>query len=166
MNKKIGGDSQVPSKAMRILSIDEYLEYVGQLGRYQAIIMIVCSFLFFVPAHQSLLMVFVAHSPPWVCQSTQNHNATSACISSVFRYEGQPGFNSRCDFDRSEWKYTLPASHSIVSEVPQHLSISFLFPSIDLYSSYLFKPSSILNQNLGTRCFCRFTRSNIFFEYV
>lgn len=125
--EKIGSSSSQisSSKTIHIFSIDEYLEYVGQLGRYQAIIIIVCSFLFFVPAHQSLLMVFVAHSPPWVCRSTQDNYTTSACISSVFHYEGQPGFNSRCDYARSEWKYTLPASHSIVSEV------------LDMFFSYL-----------------------------
>ena len=123
------------SKTMRVLSIDEYLEHVGQLGCYQAIIMIVCSFLFFVPAHQSLVMVFVAHSPPWVCQSTHNNNTTSACTTSMFHYEGQPGFNTRCDYARSEWKYTLPTSHSIVSEVFTYLFFLFL---IDIRESLLF----------------------------
>ena len=124
---------QIPpsSKTMRVLSIDEYLKHVGQLGLYQAIIMIVCSLLFFVPAHQSLVMVFVAHSPPWVCQSTQNNNKTSACTTSMFHYEGQPGFNLRCDYIRSEWKYTLPASHSIVSEVCTYSTFYFLLTYVN-----------------------------------
>ena len=106
-------------------TINDYLEHVGQLGRYQAVIMIACNFLFFVPAYQSLLMVFATHSPPWTCNeitnSTINNNSSSVCAnngaSNKIYVEGQPGFNLRCSLARSEWKYTLPVSDSIVSEV-------------------------------------------------
>ena len=102
-------DEKNPTKE---ISIDDFLGHVGQIGRFQILVLLVCSTLFILPSHQSLLLIFIAHSPPWKCTNT-----TDTCSGANIHYEGQPGFNSRCDMERWQWTYTLPKSHSIVSEV-------------------------------------------------
>jgi len=110
------------------ITVDEFLQYVGQLGRFQILVVFTGMLMFFVPAYQAFITVFIAHSPPWMYIKTHSNNVTVNVseadsynsVDTVY-YEGQPGFNDRCDLVRSQWHYTLPGSHSIVSEVGAHI---------------------------------------------
>ena len=50
-----------------LLTVDEYLIQIGQLGKFQVFILVLFSLVFFVPGAQALIMVFIADSPPWEC---------------------------------------------------------------------------------------------------
>lgn len=120
--KKVS-ENQV-SKKLKVLTIDEFLQQIGQLGRFQIVVIVISSFLFVIPSCQSLLLVFIAYSPPWKCTNSNN-----TCSGFTVHYEGQPGFNDRCKMERSDWTYDIPKSYSIVSEfdlVCSRESLSYL----------------------------------------
>ena len=95
------------------LSIDEILEHVGQLGKYQIIVMSIFSVCLVVPAYQSLIMVFIADSPPWRCSGINMYECNTTTIYSV----GDSEYSSRCNMTRSAWEYTFPKSYTIVTQV-------------------------------------------------
>lgn len=122
-------EEQTSTLGDTILSIDQFLEFVGQMGRFQILVLFVSSFLFVLPAHQALYMIFVAVSPPWICSG---RNPLECNTTKVF-YGDDVHFNLRCKMNRFSWTYKIEKpSYSIVSEVRKS-KIDFLYINIYLF---------------------------------
>ncbi|KAJ7391894.1 hypothetical protein OS493_016190 [Desmophyllum pertusum] len=85
------------------LDIDQVLEQIGSMGRYQIRLLCVLSYLgFFVTGFQTMLMTFITTEPGWRCVT----NSSLCNATGVFR-PGEDGYNFRCEkkLPRSEWEY-------------------------------------------------------------
>ena len=49
------------------LDVDSILRRIGQFGSFQIRILAMFLFIFFPITFQTLIMVFVAYEPPWMC---------------------------------------------------------------------------------------------------
>ena len=98
-------------KSSMALDVDTVLKRINQFGPYQIRILTMFMFIFFPITYQTLIMVFVAYEPPWMCQP----NSTS-CIQSSNISSGQPGvystvtkpkqlYQGRCKLNQSDWKF-------------------------------------------------------------
>ena len=84
------------------LTVDGALSEIGLLGRYQILLLILCTFIFnggF--SFQSLVTYYVADDSPWLCT---NKTSYDFCKEGPFR-EGSVLFTKRCQMNRSEWYY-------------------------------------------------------------
>lgn len=54
------------------LSVDEYLEYVGVMGRFQWIIVVIIGLMMVPVTFQTLIMTFLALEPEWKCVNGSN----------------------------------------------------------------------------------------------
>lgn len=50
-----------------VLSVDEYLEYVGVMGRFQWLIVVLVGIMMIPVTFQTLIMTFLALEPEWKC---------------------------------------------------------------------------------------------------
>ena len=91
------------------VTIDEVLEQIGQIGKFQIIVLILFSLLYMPPAFQAFNIVFLADSPQWKCTGT-NQECNSTILYEAFD-------EARCKIDRSSWKYSKPKSYSLVTQV-------------------------------------------------
>ena len=85
------------------LDIDQVLEQIGSMGRYQIrFISAMCYLGFFVSGFQTMIMTFIATEPGWRCVT----NSTLCNATGVYR-PGDVGYNDRCDrkLPSSEWEY-------------------------------------------------------------
>ena len=92
------------------LDVDSVLRRINQFGPYQIRISVMFLFIFMPITYQSLIMVFAAYEPPWMCA----HNST-ACLESnsssaqskVYSTATRPIelYDRRCSLNRSEWKF-------------------------------------------------------------
>ena len=87
------------------LTVDEFLELIGQFGPFQIRVLIFFSFIFFPATYQTLIMYFLAMDIPWRCTDSLN-NTNPACINSSTVYMvGKKGYDLRCSLKDSEWEY-------------------------------------------------------------
>ncbi|XP_032240300.2 organic cation transporter protein isoform X1 [Nematostella vectensis] len=83
------------------LTIDEVLEEIGSMGRYQIrLVFIFCYFGFFVVGFQTMLMTFITGEPGWQCVE----NSTVCNVTGVHR-PGGDHYKLRCDLPRSDWEF-------------------------------------------------------------
>ena len=85
------------------LDIDQVLEQIGSMGRYQIrFISAICYLGFFISGFQTMIMTFIATEPGWRCVT----NSTLCNATGVYR-PGDVGYNDRCDrkLPSSEWEY-------------------------------------------------------------
>ncbi|XP_001628786.3 organic cation transporter-like protein [Nematostella vectensis] len=107
-----------------VLEVDQVLEQIGQFGPFQIRILAMFLFIFIPLTYQTLLMVFVAYEPPWMCTTN-----SSACLLSnstgreIYSTSTQPIelYHRRCKLNRTDWKFADPELyegpvHTIVTQ--------------------------------------------------
>ena len=95
-------------------SVDEILEDIGQLGRFQISRLAMFCLVAIPPTFQLLNMFFIGAEAPWQCVA----NSTKCVLNGTFA-AGDPNYDFRCKLNRSDWEYTTyegPRT-SIISEV-------------------------------------------------
>ncbi|XP_065661825.1 organic cation transporter-like protein isoform X3 [Hydra vulgaris] len=116
------------------ITIDEVLEQIGQIGKFQIFVLILFSLLYMPPAFQAFNIVFLADSPKWQCTGiSQECNSTN-----LFSADN----DKRCKLNRSSWKYSKPDSYSIVTQFD-------LICKRDSYA-YLANSALFLGEIIGT----------------
>ena len=92
------------------LDVDSILRRIGQFGPFQIRILAMFLFIFFPITFQTLIMVFVAYEPPWMCaqqsQPCVEFNRSSG-RSAVYSTATKPSelYERRCTLERSDWKF-------------------------------------------------------------
>jgi len=114
------------------MDIDHFLKKIGQLGPFQIRVLALFLLIFFPVTYQTLVMVFVAYEPPWMC--TTNSTACllpNATGRELFSTATKPVelYTRRCKLDRSDWKFADPDLYegprkTIVTEVSINISTS------------------------------------------
>ena len=99
-------------ESRQIATIDQFLDQIGQVGRFQVCVILCMSAMILVAGYQSLFIVFGFQAPPWKCTGINMHECNSTHL---FNY-GVPGFESRCHMNRSSWTYATPKTFSIVTD--------------------------------------------------
>lgn len=93
------------------LDVDKVLQHIGQFGPYQIRILGLFLFTIFPITYQTLIMVFIAFEPPWMCvegsSSCQGANFTNGSSVQVFSTATKPKslYERRCSLNRTEWKF-------------------------------------------------------------
>ncbi len=101
------------SEKYQFEKLDDILPYVGEIGKYQIILLIMFSLMLLAAGFPILIMFFAAQNPPWTCVS----NSTICNVTGSFTSKQKEYYAKRCDMPRSEWKFTKPKSYSIVTQV-------------------------------------------------
>lgn len=102
------------------ISIDEFLEHVGQLGPFQIVVLLFLSFTVMLAGIQAFLMLFANAEYKWRCSGLNENECNTTTIYTVTT----KGYRSKCAMNRSSWKFVVKDTHSIVTEVrcsPPHL---------------------------------------------
>ncbi|CAH3146158.1 unnamed protein product, partial [Porites evermanni] len=105
------GLSDNSNEGKKISDVDTVLRQIGQLGPFQIRILAIFLPIFFSIAYQSLIMVFTAYEPPWMCakqsESCLQSNSSSADSLVVYSTATQPIelYERRCTLNRSDWKF-------------------------------------------------------------
>ena len=95
-----------------IENLDDVLPYIGELGKYQILLISVMALVILATAPPVLIMLFAGQNPPWQCQT----NSTVCKLNGTFE-SGEKNYEARCSMPRSEWKFTKPKEYSIVTQV-------------------------------------------------
>ena len=95
-----------------IENLDDILPYVGELGKYQIILISIMALAILVAGFPVLIMFFAGQNPPWQCET----NSTVCKLNGTFK-SGEKNYEARCSMPRSEWKFTKPKEYSIVTQV-------------------------------------------------
>ena len=113
-------------------SIDEVLEQIGTMGRFQIRLMALLSFLRFKGGLQAFLMTFITAEPAWHCVA----NSSVCNITGVF-HPGQKNYEYRCDkkIPRNEWRFE--DSYTSTATEVKCPGIS-LYPMFRLFSIFFF----------------------------
>ena len=92
------------------LDVDSILRRITQFGPYQIRILVMFMFIFLPITYQTLIMVFAAYEPPWMCA-----NNSTACLESnsssaqnkVYSTATRPIelYERRCSLNRSDWTF-------------------------------------------------------------
>ena len=92
------------------LDVDSVLRRIGQFGPSQIRILVMFLFIFLPITYQTLIMVFAAYEPPWMCA-----NNSTACLESnsssaqnmIYSTATRPIelYERRCSLNRSDWKF-------------------------------------------------------------
>ena len=103
--------------------MDEILEQIGQLGRFQILRLAIFCFLMFPPTFQLLNMFFIGAEAPWQCA----RNSTACKLNGSF-VAGDDDYDFRCKINRSEWEYADydGPKNSIISEVSDQFELIIL----------------------------------------
>ncbi len=104
-------------------TVDEILEQIGQLGRFQILRLAIFCFLMFPPTFQLLNMFFIGAEAPWQCA----RNSTACKLNGSF-VAGDDDYDFRCKINRSEWEYADydGPKNSIISEVSDQFELIIL----------------------------------------
>lgn len=95
------------------LDVDTCLKRIGQFGPFQIRVLAMFLFIFFPITYQTLIMVFVAYEPPWMC-SQQNDTClpiatnTSSSRTELYSTATKPKelYERRCtELKRSQWEF-------------------------------------------------------------
>ena len=93
-----------------MLDVDSTLKRIGQFGPFQIRILALFLFIFFPVTYQTLIMVFVAYEPPWMCTQESlaclESNSTTA-QSALYSTATKPIelYKRRCSLNRTDWKF-------------------------------------------------------------
>ena len=92
------------------LDVDSTLRRITQLGPYQICILVMFMFIFLPITYQTLIMVFAAYEPPWMCANNSSaclESNSSSALSKVYSTETRPIelYDRRCSLNRSDWKF-------------------------------------------------------------
>lgn len=103
--------SQGKHRSKMALNVDEVLQHIGQFGPYQVRILVLFLLTIFPVTYQTLIMVFIAFEPPWMCTegSTSCHGAnfTNGSTAKVYSTATKPKslYERRCSLNRTDWKF-------------------------------------------------------------
>ncbi|XP_028391757.1 solute carrier family 22 member 15-like isoform X2 [Dendronephthya gigantea] len=81
-------------------TVDEILEVIGQMGRFQISRLAMFCCLVFAPTFHLLNMFFIGAEAPWQCVK----NSTECKLNGTFA-AGDDDYNFRCNINRSEWEF-------------------------------------------------------------
>jgi len=135
------------------LDVDSVLRRIDQFGPFQIRVLAMFLFIFLPITYQTLIMVFVAYEPPWIC--TQHSIAclesnTSSARSSVYSTATKPIelYEKRCSLNRSDWQFAdydlYEGPHqSIVNEVSKCFELRAY-----LCIAWVIRPSALENMML------------------
>ena len=92
------------------LDVDSTLRRITQLGPYQIRILVMFMFIFLPITYQTLIMVFAAYEPPWMCANNSSaclESNSSSALSKVYSTATRPIelCDRRCSLNRSDWKF-------------------------------------------------------------
>ena len=93
------------------LDVDEILEKIGPLGKFQIRTVIVMGWTLFCLALFELSPTFLAGDPGWKCKA----NSTGCKLAGEYVL-GMDNFKARCTMERGDWEY-LDTFTSILTEV-------------------------------------------------
>lgn len=99
---------------VKVKDLDEILKYVGELGKYQMILIAMLALMILTAGFPVLIMFFAGQNPPWACAQ----NSTVCNMTGSFK-SGDLFYEKRCSMPRSEWIFTKPKEYSIVTQVMQ-----------------------------------------------
>ena len=106
------------------LDVDEILEEIGPLGKFQIRTVIVTGWMEFCMALFVLAPTFLAGDPGWKCKSN-----TTGCNFTGNYLNGMDEFKERCNIKRDDWEY-LDTFTSVTTEVCQIAPITR--PGVDV----------------------------------
>ena len=101
-----------PMEPIKVKDLDEILKYVGELGKYQIILISMLALMILTAGFPVLIMFFAGQNPPWACAQ----NSTICNMTGSFK-SGDRLYEKRCSMPRSEWIFTKPKEYSIVTQV-------------------------------------------------
>ena len=92
------------------LDVDSVLRRIGQFGPSQIRILVMFLFIFLPITYQTLIMVFAAYEPPWMCANNSTaclESNSSSALSKVYSTATRPIelYDRRCSLNRSDWKF-------------------------------------------------------------
>ena len=108
-----------------IQNLDDILPYVGELGKYQMILIAIMALAILLAGFPVLIMFFAGQNPPWQCVT----NSTVCTLNGTYK-SGDKNYKARCSMPRSEWKFTKPKEYSIVTQVHKTVLEMFLFDMV------------------------------------
>ena len=103
---------QNEQNVLTIQNLDDILPYIGELGKYQMILITIMALAILVAGFPVLIMFFAGQNPPWQCVT----NSTICKLNGTFK-SGENNYKARCSMPRSEWQFTKPKDYSIVTQV-------------------------------------------------
>ena len=95
-------------------NVDDILEQIGQMGRYQISRLAIFCFIMLPQSFHLLNMFFVGAEAPWQCVK----NSTVCKLNGSF-VAGDDDYDFRCKINRSDWEFASydGPEDSIISEV-------------------------------------------------
>ena len=118
------------------LDVDSVLRRITQLGPYQIRILVMFLFIFLPITYQTLIMVFAAYEPPWMCANNSTaclESNSSSALSKVYSTATRPIelYERRCSLNRSDWKFAdydlyEGPHHTIVDQVRKDVIIKVI----------------------------------------
>ena len=101
------------------LTVDDVLEKIGSMGRYQYRLVMIMGFMkMFGYAFQAMISTFLSAEPPWRCKD----NSSACNLTGIFRPRDK-NYTFRCSIPRSDWEFDTSEFNSVVSEVSNPYSI-------------------------------------------
>ena len=91
------------------LDVDSVLRRINQFSPYQIRILVMFLFIFLPITFQTLIMVFAAYEPPWMCANNSTSclesNSSSAQITIYSTASIPELYERRCPLNRNDWKF-------------------------------------------------------------
>ena len=92
------------------LDVDSVLRRIGQFGPFQIGILAMFLFIFFPITYQTLIMVFIAYEPLWMCaqQSVacfESNSSSARCAVYSTAIKPIKLYERRCSLNRGDWKF-------------------------------------------------------------
>lgn len=95
------------------LTVDDVLEKIGSMGRYQFMLVMMMGFMkMFGYAFQAMISTFLSAEPPWRCKD----NSFVCNLTGTFK-PGDDNYKFRCSIPRGDWEFDTSEFNSVVSEV-------------------------------------------------
>ena len=121
------------------LNVDSVLKHIRQLGPFQIRILVMFLFITIPSTYPTLIMIFLAYEPPWMCAqqslSCLESNSSSAG-SAVYSTATKPSqlYERRCSMNRSDWKFAdynlYEGPHQTIVDEVKH---SFVLKSKNIF---------------------------------
>ncbi|KAJ7392479.1 hypothetical protein OS493_012145 [Desmophyllum pertusum] len=93
------------------LTIDDVMEKIGSMNRYQYRLLLVCGVLQFFGSFQVMLPTFLSVEPPWQCKD----NSSACNLTGTFK-PGDKDYKFRCSIPRDDWEFDTSELNSVVTE--------------------------------------------------
>ena len=104
----------------KIDEVDDVFSYIGELGKFQVMIISLLSIMTLIGGYPVLIMYFAGHNPSWRCVVNSSYCKSNGTFSKT-----DTRYKDRCHMPRSEWEFTKPKEYSIVTSVSINLKNTF-----------------------------------------